>query len=213
MRRITGDLVSAVGSQVPPLPRNHRRRFGKGVSRNGQILIVGEANVIAAGNLDPITFGKAQVRHKKPADCAAIGADRKAGQRQDARAEQFQIRAFELHLRIGRIIHHAFGSDAPARVLVAPFWCDHGTRAVSRLFESHGAVGFPHPAIGREPATLPQCEQQVFHGARFELIGQLDAVGKDLVAVYIHEADIAARQDDACPPAPADTVGAHRTLA
>ena len=64
----------------------------------------------------------------------------------------------------------------------------------------------------RQTAAFAEREQQVLHRAGFELVGQLEPVGEQLVAVLVDETDVAGGDDLAARPVPADRVGADRLV-
>ena len=95
--------------------------------------------------------------------------------------------------------------------LVAAFW-RRTERGIGR------ALQFDRPVrrairSRRRAAPLAQREQKVLHRARFELVGQSDAVGKQLVAVLVHEAHAPVGEDFAAIAVPGDAIRAHRAVA
>ena len=90
---------------------------------------------------------------------------------------------------------------------------DDGTAAIGGFLQGNRAVALPHPTEGREAPALPQGKQKVLHRAGFELIGQLYALGKELVAVLVDEAHPAGCHDHAGLLVPAHRIGPQRTIA
>jgi len=76
------------------------------------------------------------------------------------------------------------------------------------MLEHDVAVGDPLALVGGQSSALAHDQEQVFHHAGLQLVGQLDAFGVELVAVLIDHADIAATHDLAGLAVPRHLVGA-----
>ena len=178
-----------------------------------QVAILREPDVIAARYFHAIALRHAQIRHEEAGNRPAIGPQRQARQRQDARPEQFQIGACKTDTLFVGVVDHPFCGDPPARFLGATLGRHHVAPAVGGIFQRDRAVVFAHAAIGGQPAALAQRQQQIVHRPGFELVGQLDAFGKQLIAVLVHEADASVGDDLARILVPGDRIGAQRTVA
>ena len=133
--RIPRDLERALIGQLAVLPAYHRERFGEDICAGGRIAIGAETPVITAADLKAVALRNAQIGHQEACDRPSIGADRKAGQRQETRTEQFEIGVAEPDPAVAGVVRHAIGGDAPARRLVAAFGRGDGAGGVGRAFE------------------------------------------------------------------------------
>ena len=194
------------------MPGDERRRFGKDGETGGQVAIFGKAPVIAAAEFQPVAFRDADIGQGEPRRCAAIGADCEAGQRQDARAEQFEICAGEANARVGGVVHDTIGGNAPARRLVAAFLVDDGAGGIGCLFEHDGAIRTAQTLARGQSSALGKAQQQFPHRARLEFVGQREAVADQLVPVGIDQPDPTFRLNFAGVSVPQDAIGAQRAV-
>jgi len=132
--------------------------------------------------------------------------------RQHALAKQLEVGAVELDALFGVVIGHAPRSDAPARLLVAAFLGHHRACRVSGTIKLDVAGLVAAAFERRQPPAFPERQQQVGHRPRLELVGQLEAVGEQLVSVFVDEADVARGDDLPGGAVPADLIGTDRLL-
>ncbi len=174
-----------------------------------QVAIFRQAPVIASAQLHAVGARYAQTGDQHTGTGPAIGAQLQRGKRQDALAEKREISAFEPHpVGIG-IVDDALGSDLPAGALRAAFRGGDGTAGIGAAHQRDPPVVGPLSAFGRQPPAFAQHQQQIAQCAGFELVGQLQLAGVELVSVAIHVAHIATRIDPAGGAIPADFVGPH----
>ena len=210
---VTRDLECALVRELAILTAHHRQCFGEEIGAERRVAIGAEPPVIAAADFQPVAFRDAQVGHQEACDGTPVGADGEAGQRQDARAEQFEIGVAEADPAVVRVVGHPIGGDAPARRLVAAFGRGDGAGGIGRALQLDRAVRCARSGLRREPSPLAQRQQEVLHRARFEFVGQRHAVGKQLVAVLVHEADAPIGEDFAAIAVPGHAIRPHRAIA
>ena len=209
---IAADLVGALVGQVPPLGARHRGNVGKDIGAQRKIAVVGEAPVIFAAHLQPVDLTDANIGDEKAAFGIAVGAQREAGQGQDARAEQLQHRAVEAH-PLGLLVEdHLVGGDPPAGVLAAAVFARHRAGRIGRVGEQRDAILAAGRRAGGQPAPGAQGDQQVGHGPGFEGLGQFDLIGEQLVAGIVDQPDIAGGDDFAGGAVPRHFICAHRAV-
>ena len=211
--RIPRDLERALIGQLAVLPAHHGERFGEEICARGRIAIGAETPVITAADLKAVALRNAQIGHQEACDRPSIGADRKAGQRQETRTEQFEIGVAEPDPAVAGVVRHAIGGDAPARRLVAAFGRGDGAGGVGRAFELDRPVRAARSGFCGQPPALAQRQQQVLHRAGFEFVGQHHAVREQLIAVFVHEAHASFGEDFATVTVPGYAIGPHRAIA
>ena len=211
--RVARDLVSPALRQLAVLRGDHRRGLGIDIARKDHVAAFTQALVIAAGKLETVGSAVTDIGNQEPGFGLAVRAKRQARQRQDAQSEKLEPRSGKLDaLRIG-IVDDPLRRYAPARRFRAAIRILDRAAGIDGAVQFHAAIVQPPPLNGRQPTAFTESEEEVLHRSGAQFVRQLDGIGKQLVAVLVHQPDIALRLDYATGAIPRDLVRAHGLVA
>lgn len=144
-----------------------------------------QTGVVSGRKFDPVVAGNRDSRNHQAGTGAAVRIDHQPRHRDQREAQHFELGAVEANAVLALIVDHSVGDDAPARLTVAAFGRGDGAAAVGRVSQRDFALIVTFPLPRGQPPAFGKGQQHVLHGAGFQLVRQLHAIGVELVAVGI----------------------------